>query len=120
MHRNIKIKKFIMDEQNPQAQISDQERVKFLTTTDKILIQILEIETDNPNDLILVISTEANGGKMENPIYLFSYREKMLFQNNRYILKLDYTINTSGTHFNLDVVSDNKKPFKITAYYSTY
>ena len=120
MNSNIKIKKFIMDEQNSQAKISEPERVKFLTTTTKILIEILEIETDNPNDLILVVSTEANGGRKENPIYLFSYREKMLFQNNRYILKLDYQINTTGTHFNLDVVSESKSPFKVTAYYSTY
>ena len=120
MNDNIKVKKFVFDDKNPRIKFTDQERIKFLQTIGSIVIQILEIETDNPSDLIFVATTELMGGKSENPVYLFSYRDKMLYQDGKYIMRFDYVLKTAGTHFELDFVSHSGKPFNVTAYYSAH
>lgn len=120
MNPNITVRKFVIDDKNTRVNLSEQERVKFLTTIGRIVIQILEIEADNPSDLILVVTTESSGAKRETPVYLFSYRDKMLFQNNKYIVRLDYVLNTVGTHFDIEVISESKQAFKLTAYYSAH
>jgi len=118
MNENIKVRKFVFDDKNTSLKLSNQEKSIFLKTN-SIEIQILEIEADNPSDLILVVKKESSSGdKVEEPLYLFLYRDKMLFQNNKYIMRLDYVIDNLGVHFEIDVVSESQQPFKLSAYYS--
>lgn len=119
MNENIKVRKFVFDDKNPRIKFNEEERLKLLRTS-SILIQILEIETENPSDLIFVATEESiDGSRVETAEYLFSYRDKMLYQDGKYIMRLNYYIKTAGKYFELDILNHNGKPFKVTAYYST-
>ena len=119
MNNNIKVRKFVFNEKAPRIKFTDEERMKFLQGS-KIVLQILEIQAQNPNDLILIVSTESMGNKSETATYLFWHRDKMLFQDGKYILRLDCVVDTTGTKFDLNMVTDNEKPFTVTAYYSVH
>lgn len=120
MNENFKVKKIILHSKEPRIQFAAKEQLELLQGSRRMLLQILEIEAENPGDLIFVVTVDTNGNIRRTPFYLFTYRDKMLFQEGKYILRFDCVIELVGKNFEIEIVTESDKPFKVTAYYSLH
>lgn len=113
-----KIRKFCFDNSINKLELSHEEKMWFLTTVDKLKIELIEIETYDPNEIILIIEKH----NIRIPLYLYKYRSKMIFQNGKYILDTqsieDFKIDINISEFQISLHSENNSEFKLTIYYS--
>ena len=117
MNGDIKIREWKLDNNNPSKIITPTDRNSLPYYNENFAVEMLEIETDNPSDIILCNTNESNGGKAETALFLYRLRDKMTYHNGKYIVRLNFDIlnvNTSQNTF--EIKHDKNQEFKATAY----
>ena len=118
----MKIRKYLFNNEHPKLELPNQEKLFLMTSVIQLKIDLIEIETNDPNDLVFIISGNRNGANFIYNIYLYKYRSKMIYQNGKYILDTqnieDFKISTDSTEFEILVHSEDSSIFNLTAYHS--
>lgn len=123
MNQSIKVRSFVLDDENPNLNLSEAERTEIFQKGLGIIIELIEIIAVDPNDLMLVSSTEHGPGRKEEiPFYFYQYRGSLGFQNNKYFIHpqglYEFESIKTTTHFNIESKSQNRQKYSIKFYYS--
>lgn len=117
MKSNIKVRRLTFDNKNPKQSLNKTDIEQVPGGIRKLVIEIAELETDNPCDIIIVVTAHNPGNLQTNPEYLYQYRDKMLFQDGKYIvrLNLDFFIE-EVSQYDIEVIHEHERNFILTAY----
>ena len=117
MNPDIKVREWTLDNNNPSKIISPVDKNSLPYYSEDFAIEFLEIETDNPSDIIICNTREDNGGYMESAIFMYRLRDKMIYQNGKYIVRINFKfLNVNATQNTFEIKHDKNKDFKVTAY----
>ena len=70
MNDNIKVRRWTFDNKNSKQTITPANKQSMPFGGIDFSIEVVEIETDNPCNLIIVVTAQAQGGHSETPIFI--------------------------------------------------
>jgi hypothetical protein len=95
---------FVFNEGKSALNEKEKQKFSIMGLAKPIKITLIELKTDNPNDVAITFT--SSGGLHPFKLHLKNFRDKMKWENDKYVLLLDTIIQDT---FDLGVNVDFKK-----------